>query len=59
MKACIQWITNFVVSTAFPPIVVNPGLGAAYGACNFFAALSIFFVWRFIKDTRGRELEEM
>jgi SP family sugar:H+ symporter-like MFS transporter len=59
LAASIQWVANFVVSTSFPPIVVHLGLGAAYGIYTFFATLSIFFVWRFIKETKGRELEEM
>ena len=59
LAASIQWVANFVVSTTFPPIVVNLGLGAAYGIYTVFATLSIFFVWTFVKETKGRELEEM
>jgi SP family sugar:H+ symporter-like MFS transporter len=59
LAASLQWIANFLVSTTFPPIVVNFGLGAAYGMYTFFATLSIFFVWTFIKETKGKELEEM
>jgi SP family sugar:H+ symporter-like MFS transporter len=59
LAASIQWVANFLVSTTFPPIVVNLGLGAAYGMYTLFATLSIFFVWKFIRETKGRELEEM
>jgi SP family sugar:H+ symporter-like MFS transporter len=59
LAASAQWIANFVVSTTFPPIVINLGLGVAYGMYTFFAALSIFFVMWFVKETKGRELEEM
>ena len=46
----MQWVTNFVVSTAFPPITLNLGLGLGI-ACithTFFAVLSIFFVMTLI-----------
>ncbi len=59
LAASVQWIANFIVSTTFPPIVLNLGLGVAYGMYTLFATLSILFVMRFVKETKGRELEEM
>ncbi|MEN8188701.1 MAG: sugar porter family MFS transporter [Thermodesulfobacteriota bacterium] len=59
LAASMQWIANFLVSTSFPPLTLNFGLGIAYGIYAFFALLSIFFVVFFIKETKGRELEEM
>ncbi|MEN8213129.1 MAG: sugar porter family MFS transporter [Pseudomonadota bacterium] len=59
LAASAQWAANFLVSTTFPPIAVNLGLGAAYGIYTMFAFLSIFFVWKYVKETKGRELEEM
>ena len=59
LAASMQWIANFLVSTSFPPITLNLGLGIAYGIYAFFALLSIFFVMTFVKETKGRELEEM
>ncbi len=59
LAASVQWIANFIVSTTFPPIVLNVGVGVAYGIYTFFATLSIFFVMRFVRETKGRELEEM
>jgi MFS transporter, SP family, sugar:H+ symporter len=47
------------VSTTFPPIAFNLGLSVAYGLYAFFAALSLVFVYVFIKETKGRELEDM
>ena len=44
LAAAMQWVANFVVSTTFPPITLNLGLGIAYGTHTFFAVLSIFFV---------------
>lgn len=54
-----QWIANFLVSTTFPPIAFNLGLAAAYGLYTGFAVLSFLFVAKFIKETKGRELEDM
>ncbi|BAY64589.1 sugar transporter [Calothrix brevissima NIES-22] len=59
VAAAIQWIANFAVSTTFPPILQYLGLGAAYGVYTTAAAISLFFVLFFIKETKGMELEEM
>jgi SP family sugar:H+ symporter-like MFS transporter len=37
----------------------NAGLGLAYGVYTFFAILSIYFVWKYVRESKGRELEEM
>lgn len=59
VAASIQWVANFAVSTTFPPILQYLGLGAAYGLYATAAAISLFFVLFFIKETKGMELEEM
>lgn len=59
LAASIQWIANFIVSTTFPPLLSTFGLGAAYGIYTTAAAISIFFVIFFIRETKGKELEEM
>jgi SP family sugar:H+ symporter-like MFS transporter len=59
VAASIQWIANFLVSTTFPPLLKSFGLGAAYGLYTIAAAISIFFVALLIKETKGKELEEM
>ncbi|WP_041779839.1 sugar porter family MFS transporter [Allocoleopsis franciscana] len=59
LAASIQWIANFIVSTTFPPLLNTFGLGSAYGIYTIAAAISIFFVALFIKETKGKELEEM
>jgi sugar porter (SP) family MFS transporter len=53
-----NWIANFVVSETFPELV-HIGLGIAYGIFTLFAVLSFFFVWKWVTETRGTELEEM
>lgn len=59
LAASIQWIANFLVSTTFPPLLSFFGLGAAYGLYTISAAISIFFVVFFIRETKGKELEQM
>ncbi|MEW6496066.1 MAG: sugar porter family MFS transporter [Cyanobacteriota bacterium] len=59
LAASIQWIANFIVSTTFPPLLSFFGLGAAYGLYTISAAISIFFVVFFIRETKGKELEQM
>jgi MFS transporter, SP family, sugar:H+ symporter len=59
IAAAVQWIANFVVSTTFPPLLQYFGLGAAYGLYTLAAAISIFFVIFFIRETKGMELEQM
>ncbi|MBD2578469.1 sugar porter family MFS transporter [Oscillatoria sp. FACHB-1406] len=59
VAAAMQWIANFAISTSFPPILQYLGLGAAYGLYTTAAAISLFFVLFFIKETKGLELEQM
>ncbi len=59
VAAGIQWIANFLVSTTFPPLLKTFGLGAAYGIYTVAAAISIFFVAFLIRETKGKELEQM
>jgi MFS transporter, SP family, sugar:H+ symporter len=58
VAAAAQWIANFVVSTTFPPLK-DMGLGVAYGLYTTAAAISLFFVLLLVKETKGKELEEM
>ncbi len=59
LAAAMQWVSNFLVSTTFPPIIENYGLNVAYGIYAVFSAFSIFFVYALVKETKGRELEDM
>jgi len=58
VAACAQWIANWGITVSFPTLQ-NLGLGIAYGMYTAFAVLSFFFVWRFIQESNGRELEDM
>lgn len=58
VAAAAQWAANFVISTTFPALAAV-GLGLAYGVYTFFAFVAIFFVIRFVRETKGRTLESM
>lgn len=57
--ASAQWVANFTITMTFPIILAGLGLFAAYGLYTFFALLSIAFVWKFVKETKGKRLEDM
>ncbi|SMF18779.1 sugar porter family MFS transporter [Desulfovibrio gilichinskyi] len=59
LSAGAQWIANFLVSASFPSMVAWAGLGRTYSIYAFFAAVSFFFVMFCVRETRGKELEEM
>jgi sugar porter (SP) family MFS transporter len=58
IAAAAQWLANFVISTTFPSMA-DVGLWFAYGFYTVFALLSLFFVLRFVPETKGVELEDM
>lgn len=58
VAAAAQWIANWLISTTFPALS-NIGLTFAYGLYALFALLAFIFVWRAVRETKGRELETM
>ena len=54
-----QWGANFAISVSFPPLAAGVGLPITYGFYAASALVSFFFVKAMIKETRGRELEDM
>ena len=58
VAAAAQWIANFIVSMSFPELATF-SLGLAYGIFTVMALLSFFFVLRFVKETKGKTLEEL
>ncbi|UYP20664.1 sugar porter family MFS transporter [Rhodococcus sp. Z13] len=59
ISTAANWIANFTVTLAFPPLTSTLGLWVLYGLFAFFALLSFFFVKARIPETKGMELEEM
>jgi sugar porter (SP) family MFS transporter len=58
VAACAQWIANWAITASFPSLS-DWNLAATYVIYTVFAALSIPFVWKFVKETKGKALEEM
>lgn len=54
-----QWIANFAITMTFPIMLATTGLTSAYGFYAISAAISVFFVLRMVRETRGKQLEEM
>jgi SP family sugar:H+ symporter-like MFS transporter len=58
LAAAAQWVANWAISTSFPALK-NASLGLAYGIYAGCALLSLLFVMRFVRETKGQELEAM
>ncbi|MDO9338329.1 MAG: sugar porter family MFS transporter [Caulobacter sp.] len=54
-----QWIANFAISVSFPAMAAGLGLVVTYGFYAVSALISFFLVQAWVKETRGRELEDM
>jgi SP family sugar:H+ symporter-like MFS transporter len=53
-----QWIANWLITVSFPSLR-DWNLSGTYTLYALFALVSFFFVWRFVRETRGKTLEEM
>lgn len=58
LAAAGQWVANWLITVSFPPLK-DVSLGLAYGFYALCAVLSLFFVARFVQETKGRALEDM
>lgn len=54
-----QWGSNFAITMTFPIMLASIGLAGAYGFYTLCAAISVFFVLRYVHETKGVELEDM
>ena len=65
IAVAVQWIVNFLVSWTFPMMDKNTYLtenfnhGFAYWIYGAMSLLALFFVLKFIPETKGKTLEEM
>jgi sugar porter (SP) family MFS transporter len=58
VAAAAQWLANFAITSTFPAMA-QFSLPFSYGVYAAFAALSLVFVLKFVRETRGVELEDM
>jgi len=60
-----QWISNYLVSLTFPMMNDNSVLteqfnhGFAYWVYGIMSLLAMWFVWKYVPETKGKTLEEM
>jgi MFS transporter, SP family, sugar:H+ symporter len=59
VSGATNWVTNFVVTVTFLPLLNAAGLAGAYGLYAVAAVLSLPFVWALVRETRGKTLEQM
>jgi sugar porter (SP) family MFS transporter len=57
LAAAGQWAANWLITVSFPGL--RNVLGLAYGFYALCAALSFAFVWIWVRETKGRHLEDM
>ncbi|ALC20581.1 sugar porter family MFS transporter [Streptomyces pristinaespiralis] len=58
VAASAQWIANWAITASFPSLA-DWNLSGTYMIYTVFAVLSIPFVLRYVKETKGKALEEM
>ncbi|WP_460069888.1 sugar porter family MFS transporter [Streptomyces sp. YKOK-I1] len=58
VAASAQWIANWAITASFPSLA-DWNLSLTYVVYAAFAALSVPFVLRYVKETKGKALEEM
>lgn len=57
LAAAAQWAANWAITVSFPGL--RNHLGLAYGFYGICAVLSLLFVWRWVRETKGVSLEDM
>jgi sugar porter (SP) family MFS transporter len=57
LAAAAQWAANWAITVSFPQL--RDVLGVAYGFYALCAVLSLVFVWRWVEETKGKQLEDM
>uniref|UniRef100_A0AAU2V1F8 Sugar porter family MFS transporter n=1 Tax=Streptomyces sp. NBC_00003 TaxID=2903608 RepID=A0AAU2V1F8_9ACTN len=58
VAAAAQWIANWAITASFPSLS-DWNLSGTYVIYTVFAVLSIPFVLKYVKETKGKALEEM
>lgn len=58
VAAAAQWLANFAITSTFPALS-EIGLAFAYGLYATFALISLVFVLKAVRETKGIELEDM
>lgn len=54
----VEWMSNYAITLTFP-VLAAWSIGTTYGLYALVAFISIIFVWKFVPETKNRELESM
>ena len=54
-----NWVANFIITMTFPGFLKQFGLGVSYGIYAVFGVVAFLFVQKFVKETKGRTLEQI
>src|SRR6478609_11087684 len=58
LAAMAQWVANWLITVSFPKMK-DISLAFSYGFYAACALLSLFFVIKWVRETKGKELEDM
>lgn len=58
LSTAFNWIANWLITVSFPSLSAW-NLSLTYAGYALFAAISFFFVWFFVRETKGKTLEEV
>ena len=59
VSGLFQWTANFAITMSFPIFLATIGLAGAYGFYALSAAISAVFIFVYVYETKGIELEQM
>ncbi|WP_110954872.1 sugar porter family MFS transporter [Anaerosinus massiliensis] len=59
IAVCVLWIANFCVGLTFPILLESIGLSNTFFTFAFMSILSIWFVVKYLPETKGHTLEEL
>jgi len=59
VSGLFQWTANFAITMSFPILLATIGLAGAYGFYALSAAISAVFIFVYVYETKGIELEQM
>jgi len=54
-----QWTSNFAITMSFPVLLAGIGLASTYAIYMVAAFVSVGFVLKYVRETKGRALEQM
>ncbi len=54
-----NWLANYIISLLFPDLVAKLSLGGTFLIFAIICAIAIWFVYKFVPETKGKSLEEI